>query len=97
MSKAKANLIIIRHGRTKIMRILTKGRKVPNLLTLGINKSNHSKLRSSRLEWWEKSPEIHNRIEHHFNVGNVDDPACMGIFHLRMRMQDQLTTFKKQT
>ena len=45
--KAKENLITIRHGMTKRMRSLTKGRKVSNLLTSGIGKSNHSNLRRS--------------------------------------------------
>ena len=63
---------------------LTKGKKVSNLLTSGISRSMHSKLRSTQLEWWEKSQEIHNRTEHHSNVGNVEDPTCTGIVHLRM-------------
>ena len=29
---------------------------------------------------------IHNRIEGHFNVGNVEDPTCIGIVHLKMGM-----------
>ena len=40
----KENLIIIRYGRTRRMRSLTKGRKVSNLLTSGINRSSHPKL-----------------------------------------------------
>ena len=45
MNKAKVNLIIIRHGRTRRMRSLTKEGKVSNLLDLGISKSIHPKLR----------------------------------------------------
>ena len=71
------------------------GRNVSNLLTLGINKSNHPKLRSSQPEWWEKIPENHNRTEDHSNVGNVEDPTCAGIFHSRMRVQGQLIRFKR--
>ena len=40
----KANLITIRHGRTKRMRNMTKGRKVSNLLTSEISKGIHHKL-----------------------------------------------------
>ena len=87
MSKAKVNLITIRHGRTRRMRSLTKERKVSNLLTSGISKSNHPKLRVNQLEWQEKSLRIHNRIEDHFNVGNVVDPTCAGIVHSRMRVK----------
>ena len=96
MSKAKVNLIIIRHGRTKRMRSLTKGRKVSNLLTSGIRKSIHHKMGVSQLEWWEKIPENHNKIEDHSNVVNVEDPTCIGIFHLRMTVQGKLTTCKKK-
>ena len=77
------------------MRILAKGRKVSNLLTLGINRSCPPKLRSSQLEWWEKSKEINNKTENHSNVGDVEDPTCARNVHLRMRMQGQLTTFKR--
>ena len=45
MSKAKVNLITIRHGRIRIMRSLTQGIKVSNLITLGISRSYHPKLR----------------------------------------------------
>ena len=55
MRKAKANPIIIRHGRTRRIRSLTKGRKGSNLLSSGISRSNHPKLRRSQLEWLEKS------------------------------------------
>ena len=96
MSKAKENMIIIRHGRTRRTRSLTNGRKVLILLTSGINRSNHPKLRSSQLEWWEKSQEIHNRIENHSNVGNMEDPTYAGIAHLNMGMQGHLTTFKRK-
>ena len=50
MSKAKVNLITIRHGRTRRMRSLIKGRKVLNLLTSGISRRSHPKLRVSQLE-----------------------------------------------
>ena len=50
MRKEEANLTIIRHGRKQIMRSMTKGRKVSNLLTSRINKGNHPKLRSSQPE-----------------------------------------------
>ena len=50
MRKEKGNLITIRHGKTIRMRSLTKGRKVSNLLVLGISISSHHKLRSSQLE-----------------------------------------------
>ena len=71
-------------------------RKVTNLLTLGINTSNQHKLRSSQLEQWERSQKIHNKTEHHSNVGNVEDPTCARIVHSRMRVQGQLTNFKRQ-
>ena len=96
MSKAKENLIIIRHGSTRRTRSLTKARKVSNLLTSGINRSIHPKLKSSQLEWWEKIQEIHNRTEKYSNVGNVEDPTCIGIVHLRIRVQGQPTTFKRK-
>ena len=96
MSKAKENLIIIRHGRTKRMRSLTKGKRVSNLLTLGISRSNHPNLRSNQLEWWENIQEIYKITENHSNVGNVEDPTCIGIVHLRMRMKGHLITFKRQ-
>ena len=78
------------------MRSMTKGIKVSNLLTSGISRSNHSKLRSSQPEWWEKIPENHNRIENHSNVGNLEDPTCAGIVRLIMRMQGNIKTFKRK-
>ena len=42
--KKKSNLISIRHGRTRGMRSLTKGRKVSNPLTFEISKGSHHKL-----------------------------------------------------
>ena len=78
------------------MRSLTKGKRVSNLLTSGISRSIHPKLRSSQLEWWEKIPENHNKKEDHSNAGNVEEPTCTGIVHLRMRMKFQLTTFKRK-
>ena len=48
MRKAGESLITIRNVRIKGMRILIKGRKVLNLLTSGISRSNHHKLRSSQ-------------------------------------------------
>ena len=47
-SKGKPDYI--RHGRTRRMRSLTKGRKVSNLLASGISKSSHPKQRVSQLE-----------------------------------------------
>ena len=95
MSKANENLIIIRHGKTRRTRSLTNGRKVLNLLTSGISRSNHPKLKSIQLEWWEKIEEIHSRPENHSTVGDVEDPTCTDIVHSRMRMQGHLTTFKR--
>ena len=43
-----------------------------------------------------QSQEIHNLSENHSNVGYVEDPTCAGIAHSRMRVQGQLTTFKRQ-
>ena len=40
----KTNMISIRHGRTRGMRSLTKGRKVSNPLTSEISKGGHHKL-----------------------------------------------------
>ena len=76
MSKAKENLITRRHGKTRRMRSLMKGRKVSNLLDSGINRGSHPKMKISQLEWWGKSQEIHSRSENHSNVGDVDDPTC---------------------
>ena len=95
MSKAEVNLITIRHGRTRRMRILTKGRKVSNILTSRISRSSHPKLRVSQLEWCERIQEIYRRIENLSNVGNVEDRTCAGIFHSRIIVQEQLRTFKK--
>ena len=95
MRKPNENLIIIRHGRIRRTRSLTKGRKVLNLIASGISRSSRPKLRVSRLEWEEKSLKIHNKIEGHFNVGNVEHPTCTKIVHSRMRVQGQLITFKK--
>ena len=39
--QTKANLISIRHGRTRRMRSLTKGRKVSNTLTSEMSKDGH--------------------------------------------------------
>ena len=86
MSKAEANLTIRRLGRIRRMRSLTKGRKVSNLLVLGISRSSHSKLKTSQIEWWERDQEIHNRTENHSNVGDVEDPTCIGIVYLRRYM-----------
>ena len=94
MSKAKVRRITIRHGRTRRIRSLTRERKVSNLLTLGINRSSHPKLRVSQLELPKKILNIHNIIEDHFSVGNVEDPTCVEIVHLRMRVQGQLIMFK---
>ena len=96
MSKAEANQVTRKHGRTKGVRSLIKGRKVSNLLTLGINTSNQHKLRSSQLERQERIQKIHSRTEDHSNVVNVEDPTCIGIVHLRMRMQGQHTIFKSK-
>ena len=54
MRKAEENLTIKRLGRIRGMRIMTRGRKVSNLLASEINRSNHSKWKSSQLEWWGK-------------------------------------------
>ena len=50
MIRTKENLMTIRNGRTRRMKSLTKGRKVPNLLDSGINKSSHPKLGVIQLE-----------------------------------------------
>ena len=96
MSKAKENLIIIRHGRTRRTRSLTKGRNVLNLLTSGISRRNHPKLRSSHPEWWEKIEEFHTRSENHSNVGDEENPTCIEVVDSIMIVQGYLTTFKRQ-
>ena len=86
MRKAKENTITIRHGRKKRMRSLTKGIKVSNLLTSGISRSSHPKLRSGQPEWWEKNQEIHNRTENPSNDGGVEDPTHVGTILMRKSM-----------
>ena len=88
MRKATVSQITIRQGRTRRTRSLTKGGKVSNLLASGISRSSHLNLQVNQLERQEKILRIHNRIEGHFNVGNVEDPTCAEIVHSRMRVQD---------
>ena len=82
----KSKLDYHKAWKTRRMRSLTKERKVSNLLTSGISRSSHPKLRVNQLEWHEKSLRIHNRIEDHFNVGDVDDPRRAELVHWRMRV-----------
>ena len=71
MSKARGNLITIRHGRKRRIKSLIRGRKFLNLITTRISRRIHHKLWTIQLKWWGKIQEIQKKSKNLSNDGDV--------------------------